>query len=201
MRHNVRVDTLWNIARIYRLDYLHRKVEDKVPNCDFDNVIGTDEFIEYIVSVLNITFRLHDDPRYKAEINDSVLSDGFQIFHYITRCEDMDKMSAFTIKTHIDSFNNNSALTLLEASIKMKNIAARQLTDLKNLNAGKKLMENIHTLYGLDIDKLDILSSTLSDLKTRVAAITNKNISCLYEDTCEQLEQLLNTLGKAYDLI
>ena len=199
--HNVRVETIWNIARRYRLDYLHRKVEGKVPYCVEDKVIHTNDFIGNISSELNITFKLHKYPKYKAKINDSFLSEGFQIFTYIARCEDMDKMSAFTIKTHIYSFNNNSALTLLEASIKMKNIAARQLTDLKNLNAGKKLMEKIDNLYGLDIDKLDILSSTLSDLKTRVAAITYKNISCLYEDTCEHLEQLLKTLGKAYDLM
>ena len=83
----------------------------------------------------------------------------------------------------------------------MKNIDTRQLTDLKNLNAGKKLMERIHNLYGLDIYKLDILSSALSDLKTRVADIMDTNISCLYENTCQQLEQLIKNLGKAYTIV
>ena len=216
--HNVSVETIWNMAKRYRLDFLRGTTKCSLTS-GLVYTVGNQwtDYIDNIALDLNITsFIYHEEPKYKAEINDSFLSDGFQIFHYVTRCTDMDRELDLSYKwsfydrtgRDMDTFNNDSPLTLLEAGIKLSNIAVRQLTgeDVKYLNGGKKLMEKMHNIYGLDIYKLDILSSTLSDLKTRVATITDKNLrrelsSCLDENNCDHLEQLLMTLGKASDLI
>ena len=51
-RHNISLDTLWNTAKRYRVDYIHRKVNDNVRLCTPGSLIQTVDFFN-ITSSLN----------------------------------------------------------------------------------------------------------------------------------------------------
>ena len=53
--HNISLDTLWDTARRYRLDYIQRKLDGKVPPCEAFSVTNTKDYFYYIPSYLNFT--------------------------------------------------------------------------------------------------------------------------------------------------
>ena len=197
-KHNISLETLWNIAKNYRVDYIHRKVNGKTPYCQMGSPTEVDmEYIDYFNSVLNISYTHKDGNVYKDNITNSLLSDGFQLFHYIARCEDMDMKSSKTFKTYIDSFNNDSATAILEAAIEMNNINSRKKSNFTwGESSVKALMKKIHSEFDLSIYKLKLLSSTTDDLgDVDDEPLRNILEYCMKNGDCEKLQEIIQNQG------
>ena len=99
---------------------------------------------------------------YKDEISDSLLSQGWELFHYVARCQDTYQESMDTFKKYINTFNKDSAGTILEAASVINNMD-RELKEGRNIwekSSAGKLMEKMNEIFGLNIYKLEILSSS-----------------------------------------
>ena len=197
-KHNISLETLWNIAKNYRVDYIHRKVNGKTPYCQMGWPINVDmEYIDYFNSILNISYTHKYVNVYKDNITNSLLSDGFQLFHYIARCEDMDMKSSKTFKTYIDSFNNDSSTAILEAAMVMNNINSKKKSNFTwGESSVKPLMKKIHSEFGLSIYKLKLLSSTTDDLwDVDDEPLRNILEYCMKNGDCEELREIIQNQG------
>ena len=121
-KHNISLDTLWDIAKKYRLDYIYWKLDDKVPYCAEDAYTFytagfiEDDLFDYFSSDLKILFSLEDQPIYEVIKNDSLLSEGFHLFHYGIRCIPMYKNSLENFQTTLKTFKNGSTIQILETA-------------------------------------------------------------------------------------
>ena len=197
-KHNVSLQTLWEIAKNYRLGYNHRKVAGKTSHCLAGELIEEDmDYIDYFTSALNISYTHKKENIYKEQINYTFLSDGFQLFHYIARCLDFDFKSHQKYSSYLDIFNNDSTTAILEAAIKMNNINYRHKKKfLWGKNSARNLMKKIHEEFGLSIYKLKVLSSTTDNLEN-VDDEELRNIleKCLQTENCEELGEILEDQG------
>ena len=206
---DISLETLWDIAKKYRLDDFHKKSQNnwKVESkCDegelgdfmFRGVANTDDYINYFSSSLNISFTLQDKPVYKDQITDSLLTSGFHLFHYIARCEDIDRESIMMFKKYIELFNSNSTRTILESALEIKNIDRKQKVgrDIWNTSSADKLMEYMDEIFDLNIYKLEVLSSTdYSTEDIRNEQIRDKLNICKQDESCEELMAILRDQG------
>ena len=155
------------------------------------------EYIDYFTSALNINFTQKKGNFYMEQVTDSLLSDGFQLFHYIARCQDFNIDSTITFTTYIKSFNNDSPTAILEAAIEMNNINSRQKTNNNwERTSGRNLMRKIHSELGLSIYQLQVLSST-SDHLGNIDDEKLRNIAknCLPDGHCEELRNIIRNQG------
>ena len=181
---------LWDTARKYRLDYIHRKVSGKAAYCH--SYLDTDvsmDYMEYFSLALNISHTRQTHNVYKEQMTDSLLYEGFQLFHYIARCEDMDLESTNTFKTYIDLFRTDSPIAILEAA----NVMNKQKT---NTTSARNLMKKIHSEFGSDIYKLQVLSSTSDNLENEDDEhLRNTLQTCLKRGNCEDLKKMIIDQG------
>ena len=197
--HNIDLQTLWDIAKIYRLDYIHRKARSEVSFCFHASVTETEDYLKYISSALSISFSLQDRPVYKEFLTESFLADGFQLFHYIARCQDMDKGSIDMFKKYMNSFNLDSTTTMLEAAMVMNNVETKLKPgrDIWENNSVDKLMQKMNEVFGLNIHKLEILSSTVNDLENVKNDEIKKELNtCMGKEHCKELRNIVNDQGK-----
>ena len=203
MYHDISIESLWDIAKRYRLEYIHRKMNNNVGYCTKkQSVIATDDYLQYFSSSLKISFTLQDQPVYKDQITDGLLSDGFQLFHYISRCEDMDPDSTNTYQNHMNSFNKDSTITILEAANLINRVDTRQkLTkSLWKQSYRGKLMDKMNEIFGLNIYKLAVLASSVDDLEEiRDDQIRKDMKSCLEKESCEALRAIVSDQGTVMD--
>ena len=96
-------------------------------------------------------------------------------------------------------------MTILEAAIHMKNIDIRPQKGERPWkdNSAENLMKKINEIFPVDIYKLDILSSTVGDLKTRLNTFPDDHLrqklsNCLDKDNCVELKEDLQNLGKSW---
>ena len=197
-KHSISLETLWETAKHYRLDYTHRRAANKVGNCNYWTVTTTDDYLDYFSSVLGIAFNLQDQPVYKDEISDYLLSEGWQLFHYVARCQDMYQESMDTFKKYINAFNKDSAVTILEAASVINNME-RKLKEGRNMwekTSASRLMEKMNEIFGLNIYKLEIFSSTgKNNEDIRDVPLKKKLETCLKEDKCEELKGFIMDQG------
>ena len=197
-RHQVGLETLWDIGKDYRLDYTHRLVNNKVTFCKMLGVIDTDDYLNYFSSALGIPFTLQDTPVYKNKISDSLLSEGYKLFHYIARCKDMNFVAKDTLKIHIESFNKDSNNILLEAATGIHNIDRKLNTgkDFLGKNSAAELMKMMNEVFDLNIYKLELLASEADNLEElRDEQLRTKLKTCLKNAKCEDLKELINDQG------
>ena len=129
------------------------------------------------------------------------LSDGFQLFHYISRCEDMDPDSTNTYQNHMNSFNKDSTITILEAANLINRVDTRQkLTkSLWKQSYRGKLMDKMNEIFQLDIYKMAVLASPAYDLEDIRDEQIRKDIkSCLENGSCEELRAIVSDQGNKF---
>ena len=107
-----------------------------------------------------------------------------------------------TFQYYIDVFNTDSAATVLEAAIHIRNVNAPKVAgnDVWLINSAEKLIEKLQSVLPLHLDKFDILSSPTSDLLPRLGSIRDDGLrnqlqDCLYNNKCKGLLGLLDYLG------
>ena len=116
-------------------------------------------------------------------------------------------------------FNKDSETAILEAVLSILNMDRKQKTEvgfqimdknqkpLKDTNAiissAQKLVEKLQSIIPLDLYKLFILSTSSTTLLTRLDTIIDPQIrrnnileTCLLNNTCEELRNLLTSLGE-----
>ena len=113
--HTISLETLWDIAKNYRLDYIYTGLSNRIKDCDSRYVTATDDYLDYFSSVLGKEYTFQDQPVFKDEISYSLLSQGWELFHYVARCQDTNLERTNTFKKYINIFNKDSAETVLEA--------------------------------------------------------------------------------------
>ena len=154
--HTMSLETMWDTAKNYRLDYTHRRVTNQVISCDYWTVTATHDYLDYFSSDLGIEFSFQDKPVYKDEISDSLLYQGWQLFHYVARCQEYYTESIETFIEYINTFNKDSVGTILEAASVINNMD-RKLKEGRNIwekSSAGKLMEKMNEIFGLNIYKL-----------------------------------------------
>ena len=202
-RHNVSLETLWDVAKKYRLDYIHRKLSDNPPFCEkYDMTRVTSDYIGFFKSALGIYFQtkhlsVTEEQFYRDQLTDSLLFDGFQLWHYIARCEDLDIKSTKTFRTYFDLFKSDSTTAILEAATVINNMNSRQRTNITlEKTSARNLMKKLHSEFGLSIYKLKVLSSTTDNLEN----IDDEKIrytlqNCKYNGACEELRKIIQEQG------
>ena len=205
--HNISLDKIWDAVKTYRVEYIHKKVENAVQVCANNCIIGTDDYFEHVKVKLNITHTLNEQTIYKEQLTDSFLSDGFKLFHYLARCRDADKDNVNTFQHYIEAVNTDSPATVLEAAIHIRNMDASRVVsnDVWEISSAEKLIEKLQSVLPLEPDKFDILSSPTSDLLPRIGSIRDDGLGdqlqhCLYNNTCQELLNLLSYLGNNKNL-
>ena len=187
-KHGISLDTLWDTAKRYRLDYIHRKVDNNVGICLPHILIGTDDYFNYFSSNLET---LQDQPVYNENITDSLLSVGFQLFHYIARCEDMDQNSIQKFKTILKTFKDGSSMKILETANEIFNIDKTQKKGraIWRQSSAGNLMKKMNEIFGLNIHKSEVLSAdNLEDIRDdEIRRLLN---ICMKEEECEELKRL-----------
>ena len=101
-----------------------------------------------------------------------------------------------TFKKHFYSFQQDSVRTMLEVASKMNNMD-RKLREGRNFweeSSAGKLMERMNEIFGLNIYKLEILSSTEENNED----IKNEQMKCLKEEKCEELKELVMDQGNGF---
>ena len=129
----------------------------------------------------------------------SLLSQGWQLFHYIARCQDKYVESMDMIKEYINTFNQDTAGTILEAASVINNVD-RKLKEGRHIwekSSAGKLMEKINEIFGLNIYKLEVLSSTSDNVKDiRDEEIRKLLNICMEEEECNELNMLVTEFGE-----
>ena len=101
-------------------------------------------------------------------------------------------------KKYIELFNSNSTRTILESALEIKNIDRKQKVgrDIWNTSSADKLMEYMDEIFGLNIYKLEVLSSTdYSTEDIRNEQIRDKLNICKQDESCEELMAILGDQG------
>ena len=200
-KYDISLDTLWDTAKRYRQDYIQRKINDKVITCDTWYVTATDEYFHYFSTDLDISFTIQYQPVYNDKIGDSLLSDGFQLFHYVARCKDMDHKSLAKFKTNVQTCKQGSKMKILEGGNEMNNVDKEQKTgrDIWRESSAEKLMKKLNEIFGLNIYKLEVLSSTADNLEDiRDEEIRKLLNICMKEGNCEELKMLVSEYGEYF---
>ena len=200
-RHQVSLETLWDTAKRFRLDYIHKKVKNEV-FCDWWTWIDSDDYLNFFSSELKFPFTLQDQSIYydQEELTNTLLTDGFQLFYYMARCQDMDKGSLETFKKYMNSFNLDSTTMMLEAAMVMNNFDTKLKTgrDIWKKSSLDKLMQKMDQVFGLNIYKLEILSSGADNLENMKDARMKMELkACVEKGHCEELRNIINDLGKS----
>ena len=198
--HEVSFEMLWDTAKRFRLDYIHKKTRNEV-FCDFWTFTDSDDYLDFFSSDLNISLTLQDQSVYyeKEQLTNGLLTVGFQLFHYIARCQDMDKGSIDMFKKYMNSFNLDSTTTMLEAAMVMNNIETKLKPgrDIWKNSSVEKLMQKMNEVFGLNIHKLEILSSTVNDLENVKNDEIKKELNtCMGKEHCKELRNIVNDQGK-----
>ena len=201
--HNVSLESLWDIAKRYRLDYIQKKVNDEVESCSmlYQSLIPEVDYFHYFSSSLKISFTLQDQPVYKDQITDDLLFDGFQLFHYIARCKDIQTDSINTFQDHINIFNKDSTITILEVANLINKVDTRQklARSLWKQTYRGKLMDKMNEIFQLDIYKMAVLASPAYDLEDiRDEQIRKEIKSCLENGSCEELRAIVSDQGNKF---
>ena len=197
-KHNVSPDTLWDTAKRYRVDYIY-KVDEEVPDCRLLEVTTTEDYFDFFSSDLDISFILQDQPVYNDNITDSLLSDGFQLFHYIARCQDMDQNSHKKVKAALKTFKDGSTMKILETANEIRNMDKTQQTgkDIWKESSAGKLMKKLNEIFGLNIYKLEVLSSTEDNLEDIRDEVIRKSLDiCMEKGNCEELKIIVSEYGE-----
>lgn len=198
--NNVDLEILWDIAKKYRLEYIIRKARNEEAYCDHVSVTDTEDYFIYLSSALGIPLSLQDRPVYKEFLTDSFLADGFQLFYYMARCQDMDKGSIDIFRKYMNSFNLDSTTMMLEAAMVMNNFDTKLKTgrDIWKKSSLDKLMQKMDQVFGLNIYKLEILSSGADNLENMKDARMKMELkACVEKGHCEELRNIINDLGKS----
>ena len=108
---------------------------------------------------------------------------GFQLFHYLSRCSDTDNFSK--CKYYIDVFNSDSAQTILEAAIEMKNIDVSMKTGNANVQKSwsHKIIAKLDMAEKLEYDNFYLLTSSKPKYNT---------------SQCQVLQEQVKHLGNCY---
>ena len=201
--HNISLQSLWDIAKKFRLDYNYKKIyidEDLLP-CFVQSVLATDIYLQFFSSSLNISFTFQTQSVYKDQITDDLLFDGFQLFHYVARCRDMDVRSTNTFENYINIFNKDSIITILEAAMSFSKVDKRLklARSIWKENYAGKLLDKMNELFGLNIYKLAVLASSVDDLEDiRDQQIRKETKNCLEKGSCEELMAIVSDQGKEF---
>ena len=117
----------------------------------------------------------------------------------MARCQDMDKDSFDTFKSYLNSFKKDSVSTVLEAAIVINNLDKKQKvnTNILKKKSAEKLMEKMNEIFGLNIHKLKILTSSVNNLEDiRDEKIIKGIKSCHEMGSCDELRSILSDQGK-----
>ena len=167
--------------------------------CAEDSVTSTEDYFHYFSSDLNISFTLQNQPVYDDKINDTLLSVGFQLFHYVARCEDMDEKSVGKFRRILKTFKDGSTMKILETANNINNDDKTQKKgrDIWRESSAGKLMKKMNEIFGLNIYELEVLSSTTDNLEDiRDEEIKKMLNICTEEKNCEGLKMLVTKYGK-----
>ena len=165
------------------------------------SVIATDDYLKFFSSSLKISFTLQDQPVYKDQITDDLLFDGFQLFHYVARCKDIQTDSINTFQDHINIFNKDSTITILEVANLINKVDTRQklASSLWKQSYRGKLMDKMNEIFQLDIYKMAVLASLAYDLEDiRDEQIRKEMKSCLEKGSCGELRAIVSDQGKEF---
>ena len=163
-------------------------------------LIATDDYFNFFSSDFKTSFTLQDQPVYNEKITDSFLSIGYKLFHYITRCDEMDENeSIIKFRTTLKTFKRGSTIKVLETANEIFNIDKTQKKgrDIWRQSSAAKLMKKMNEIYGLNIHKLKVLSSTTDNLEDIRDEKIKKGIkSCHEMGSCDELRSIVSDQGK-----
>ena len=167
-------------------------------------LIATDDYFNFFSSDLKTSFTLQDQPVYNEKITDFLLSIGYKLFHYVARCEErQEKDSIGKFRTTLKTFKRGSTIKVLETTNEIFNIDKTQKKgrDIWKQNSAGKLMKKMNGIFGLNIHKLIVLSSTADNLKDITDEEVRKLLNlCMKEEDCEALKKLVSEYGE-YSLL
>ena len=199
--HSVTFETLWDIAKNYRLDYNRRRANNNYRRCTtiFGQLITYTDYLQYFSNSLNINFILKKSPVYKKQITDSLFTLGFQLFQYIASCADYDnQLATNTYLTYINSFKRDPARTIFEAAINLYNFDVKKRVgrDMWKKSSGEKLMKRMNEIFGLNTDKLKVFSYAADNLEEIKDDNLKKVIkACIEKNLCEELRGIVENQG------
>ena len=196
---NMDFDELWGIAKRIRLNQIHKELHGEKLFCN-----EQDLFYLFAKELnMNIPHSTLKVPVYNAEINDSLLLEGFRLFYFTFRCLDPfvprkvvenNDFGDNLFNYYKNIFKKDSEETILEAVLSILNMDRKQKAGIgfqildKNkyqkplkdtntiISSAQKLVEKLQSIIPLDLFKLFILSTSNTTLLTRLDTIIDPQI-------------------------